>query len=375
MANVVVLGTGMVGLAIANDLGKSHEVTGVDRSESAFEHLNDSVNHQVMDLSIADNVKGVIADADLVVCAVPGFMGYRTLEAIINAGKNVVDISFFPEDCFGLDELAKERGVTAVVDCGVAPGLSNIILGYHNANETITSFVCQVGGLPKHPTPPFNYKAPFSPVDVIEEYTRPARIRRGGKDEVVPPLTGLQEISLPNAGLLESFWSDGLRSLLHTMDIPDMEERTLRYPGHANLMKTLSEGGFFDEKPIKIDEKEVIPLKMTQKLLFKHWRLSENEQEFTVMDIEINVATEAVETQNSASLQHHYFLYDERDENGVSSMSRTTGYTCTAVAELVLSGDYAEKGISPPEFVGAKDGCFQKVLKYLEERGIKIELA
>ena len=112
--------------------------------------------------------------------AVPGFMGYKTLEAVITAGKHVVDISFFPEDALELDALAKEKGVTVITDCGVAPGMSNFILGRYNAEMNVTAFECYVGGLPKERKPPFEYKAPFSPVDVIQEYIRPGKIGREG---------------------------------------------------------------------------------------------------------------------------------------------------------------------------------------------------
>src|SRR5690606_37773182 len=112
---------------------------------------------------------------DMVVTAVPGFMGFAILKQVIEAGKNVVDISFSPEDTLQLDALAKEKNITAIVDCGVAPGMSNLVLGRYNEEMTVSNFECYVGGLPKIRKKPFEYKAPFSPVDVIEEYTRPAR--------------------------------------------------------------------------------------------------------------------------------------------------------------------------------------------------------
>ena len=122
-----------------------------------------------------------IKDFDLVVCAVPGFLGFETLKSIIEAEINVVDISFFSENSLELDALAKEKNITAIVDCGVAPGMDNIILGHYNEKMKLTDFECLVGGLPKVKKWPFCYKAPFSPVDVIEEYTRPARYIENGK--------------------------------------------------------------------------------------------------------------------------------------------------------------------------------------------------
>jgi len=116
------------------------------------------------DLSLPDGVKGAVADADLVVGAVPGFMGFATAKAVLEAGKTLVDISFFDEDCFELDALAKSQKVTAIVDCGIAPGCGNLILGDVSRQwDRVISFECLVGGLPVVRTWPYEYQAGFSP--------------------------------------------------------------------------------------------------------------------------------------------------------------------------------------------------------------------
>src|SRR6185503_12264879 len=150
---------------------------------------------------------------------------------------DVVDISFFPEDALLLDKLAKQKEVTAITDCGVAPGLSNLIIGRYNEEMKIDSFECYVGGLPKERIPPFQYKAPFSPVDVIQEYIRPARLVENGKLVIKPAMSDKEILHFDEAGDLEGFNTDGLRSLVTTMKhIPDMKEKTLRYPGHIDLI-------------------------------------------------------------------------------------------------------------------------------------------
>ena len=183
---IAVLGAGMVGRAIALDLAKDYTVTSFDLSAINLEELKEqeSLLYKLLPLIFLNltEYKNWLSPFDLVVTAVPGFMGYKTLEAVINAGKNVVDISFFPEDALQLDKLAKEKNVTAITDCGVAPGVSNFIIGRYNEEMKITSFECYVGGLPKERKPPFQYKAPFSPVDVIQEYIRPARLVEEWKD-------------------------------------------------------------------------------------------------------------------------------------------------------------------------------------------------
>ena len=180
MENIVVLGAGMVGKAIILDLYKSYNILVVDIDKYNLAEFDNMPNIKtfVTDLSLNANIKKAVINADLVIGAVPGFMGYNMLKNVIEAGKNIVDISFFSEDPFLLDNLAKEKQVTAIVDCGVSPGMGNIILGKYLDKFDINSYKCLVGGLPQNPEKPWGYKAVFSPIDVIEEYTRSVRIRK-----------------------------------------------------------------------------------------------------------------------------------------------------------------------------------------------------
>jgi saccharopine dehydrogenase-like NADP-dependent oxidoreductase len=249
---IAVLGAGMVGSAIAADLAKKFEVTSIDRSETVLENLHNQhpgISIRQYDLNATGTYAEMLKPFDVVVTAVPGFMGYKILKSVIKAGKNVVDISFSPENTLQLDELAKSNNVTVIVDCGVAPGMSNFIIGYHNELMNIDSFNCMVGGLPKLRIKPFEYKAPFSPVDVIEEYTRPARFVENGILVTREALSDVESVDFDKAGTLESFNTDGLRSLVYTMKhIPNMKEKTLRYPGHVSLIQSLIKGGFFSTK-------------------------------------------------------------------------------------------------------------------------------
>src|SRR6185503_452607 len=189
---VAVLGSGMVGSAIALDLASRHHVTAFDVSDRNLALLNKRnprIETRQADLRNYSSYPELLSSFEIIVTAVPGFMGYRTLEACINCSKDVVDISFFPEDVLQLDQLAKEKGVTVITDCGVAPGMSNLIIGHHNEEIKIDSLEIYVGGLPKVRKKPFQYKAPFSPADVIEEYTRPARLMENGHIIVRPALS------------------------------------------------------------------------------------------------------------------------------------------------------------------------------------------
>ena len=351
MIKIAVLGAGMVGKAIAIDLAKNYEVTSIDISDESLKAVRDKhpgIKILKKDLRDHDSYPAILEPFDLIVTAVPGFMGYKTLQAVIRSKKNVVDISFFPENALDLDELAKEYNVTAIVDCGVAPGMSNLVAGYHNERMKIEKFECIVGGLPKEKIKPFEYKAPFSPIDVIEEYTRPARFIEDGKLITIPALSDAELVTLDKAGTLESFNTDGLRSLLFTMQgIPNMKEKTLRYPGHIGLMKAFIDGGFFDKEKIIYRDIQISPLEFSSAILFNQWKLGAEEEEFTIMQIKIS----GIENGKQKTIV--YDLYDEYDHaTKTSSMARTTGYTCTAAVNMVTNDLFKEHGVFPPELIG-----------------------
>ncbi|PJA06216.1 MAG: saccharopine dehydrogenase [Flavobacteriales bacterium CG_4_10_14_0_2_um_filter_35_18] len=370
MSNIIVLGAGMVGRTMAIDLTKKHRVTLSDFSENALQESKQkcqTLNTLKLDVTDKKNLQKALHPFDLVVCAVPGFLGFNTLKSIIEAKKNVIDISFFPENSLELDALAKQNQVTAIVDCGVAPGMGNIILGYYNEQLNLSDFECLVGGLPEVKKWPFNYKAPFSPVDVIEEYTRPARYVENGHIVIKPALSDVEHVDFEGVGTLESFNSDGLRSLVYTMpNIKNMKEKTLRYPSHIEYINVLKASGFFSEKKLKIEGIEISPLEFSSKILFNEWKLGATEKELTVMRITLKGADKAGKAKTV--IYHLHDVYCEKTQT--SSMARTTGYTATAVANLFLEGLFAEKGVFPPEFIGKHKGCFEYVLAYLKERNV-----
>ena len=366
MAKIIILGAGLVGSVMAKDLVREHEVCSVDLNQKALEPLSESgIKTLCTDVSNKDNLQNIIKEYDIVVGAVPGFMGYNMMKHVIEAGKNIVDISFYPEDPFGLDELAKEKGVVAVMDCGVAPGMGNIILGYHNKNMEIEDYECLVGGLPEKREWPYEYKAVFSPIDVIEEYIRPARYVQNSKTVIKEALSDTELVHFDEIGTLESWNSDGLRSLIYTMpNIPNMIEKTLRYPGCVEYLKVLRASGFFSYEEIDLNGQKIRPIDLTSKLLFPKWKMDEDDRDFTVMRIIIKGKEKGKEK------VYRYDLLD-RFQNKTMSMARTTGYTCTAVTNLVLNGSYKRIGISPPEYLGAHK---EFVSKYLSERDVNYKM-
>lgn len=371
MSCIYVLGGGRVGSAIALTLSKSYEVTILDIDAGNFKKLkNRKLKFVQCDFLNKKDLIKKIRPADLIVGAIPGFMGYQVVQTIIETKKNMVDISFFPEDGLKLNSLARKNKVTVAIDCGVAPGMDNILLGYHDARMKVTDFACYVGGLPQVKNHPFNYKATFSPLDVLEEYTRPARFVQNGKLTTKKALTDLEHLAFDGMGTLEAFNSDGLRSLIKTMKhIPNMVEKTLRYPGHAAQMELLREIGLFDKNKIILDKQWISPLRFTSSLLFNHWKFKPGEKDITVM----RVIIKGIE--NNTSVTYTYDVCDPYDDiSGTSSMARTTGLTACAVAQLILSGKLSYKGVLVPEMIGADKVCFDFIMEYMKENRIEYKV-
>ncbi|MBC8319280.1 MAG: saccharopine dehydrogenase NADP-binding domain-containing protein [Bacteroidetes bacterium] len=369
MKKIIVLGAGLVGKPIALDLANESdfEVAVADVSVERLNNISDKRIQKIQaDLQNKSKLSSIITAYDFVVNAVPGFMGYECLKNCIEAGKDIVDIAFYPEDVFELSELAEQKNVRVICDMGVAPGMSNLLTGYAASKlDSVQNVDIFVGGLPKIRTQPWEYKAVFSPSDVIEEYTRPARIVRNGKIVTVPPLTKIELLEFDNVGTLEAFNSDGLRSLLFTIKAENMSEKTLRYPGYAKKIQLLSDNGFFNSKKIDVDGKLVSPLELTSKLLFDQWKLLDNEEDITIMRIII----EGLES--GKKIRYSFDLHDEFDKNtGIHSMARTTGYTASTAVRLLAEDKYLKKGISVGEMMGRDESVVKFMLDGLAHRSV-----
>jgi saccharopine dehydrogenase-like NADP-dependent oxidoreductase len=368
---VILLGSGMVGRAMARDLAMEHNfsVTVVDAAEQALAPLQKEQRIKTVKADLRDEATlgQLVKDQDLVVGALPGAMGFKALRVCLQAGKNIVDISFFPEDPFLLDDLAKSQGVSCLVDFGVAPGCSNLFLGHLQTQlARLDCFSCYVGGLPQQRHWPWEYKAPFSPADVLEEYTRPARYLAHGQLVTKPALADPEWIDFDELGTLEAFLTDGLRTLLRVTDVPFMVEKTCRYLGYREKILTLRESGFFSTTPRLINGVMICPLEVTAHLLFDAWRLGPQDKDLTAMRL---IAT-GLNSQGEAITRRWDLLdyYDPLSET--SSMARTTGYTCTSAVRMMAQGLWTQKGIIPPEVVGREAACFQFILEELRRREI-----
>jgi lysine 6-dehydrogenase len=371
MRKILVLGGGLVGRVIARDLAREADlhITVADSSDAARRRLEvEGLSTAALDLADEAAVRRAVAGADVVVGAAPGHAGFRLLRLVIDAGRPYADIAFMPEDFLELDGLARERGVTAVVDCGVAPGLSNLLCGRaEHEFDSIERMLILVGGLPKRRVWPFEYRVVFSAVDVIEEYTRPARWVEHGELVTRPALTDVELVSLPRVGTVEAFNTDGLRSLAKTLHAPFMKEKTLRWPGHAEKMRMLRETGFFSQEPLGVAGAQVRPYDVTTRLLFDAWRLPEGEADLTVMRVEVTGMV------GGSRRTWTWDLYDEADlAAGFHSMARVTGFPCAVAARMLARGELVRPGVQPPERLAGDDLFFGTMMDELRLRGVEI---
>ncbi len=367
--HIVVLGGGLVGKPMAFDLALDPEnsVTLVDihppLSEMAQKH---GIQVIKADLSDGAQVKKVVATADFVINAVPGFMGFACLKNVIQTGKDVVDIAFYPENPMELDDLAKKHGVRVICDMGVAPGMSHLLVGHFAAQlDHVERADIFVGGLPKVRTQPWEYKAVFSPIDVLEEYTRLARLVENGQIVVKPPLTEVEYLEFDGLGTLEAFNSDGLRSLIYTVKADLMREKTLRYPGYTAKVKLLADAGFFETKKINVDGQELSPLSMTSQLLFDQWKLNPGEEDITIMRIIVEGIKDGVRQRFVSDLHDEF-----KASTQVHSMARTTGYAATMALRFLMQAPQLKAGITLPEKLAMEPGAVDFLISGLKTRDI-----
>ncbi|USS40936.1 saccharopine dehydrogenase NADP-binding domain-containing protein [Thermococcus aggregans] len=351
---VLVLGAGNVGRAIVYDLSKDFEVWAGDIDRNRLEEVKAYAHPIKIDASDFGSLVETIKGFDLVVGALPGRFGFKTLKAAIEAGVDIVDVSFMPENPLSLREEAEKANITAIVDAGFAPGLSNIFLGkIYQELRPLEEGIIRVGGLPKIPKPPLYYKITWSPYDLIEEYTRKARIVEDGEVKEVDPLEKIWKVRIKDFEF-EEFISDGLRTLIETINANRLEERTLRWPGHLEKMKVLKELGFFEKDNVEFTLKVISPL------------MSYESEDFSIMEVY------GRGLKNGKEVETRCFLYDEA-KGGFTSMARVTGFTAAIVSRIVLEGECAY-GVLPPEILGMREDTYSKIIKELKNRDIQVEV-
>jgi len=373
---VLILGCGNIGSVATQDFAESMssvEVFVADKNmvrakEVAKAIGRDNVARIQLNASDYNELVHTLETFDLVMGFLPADLGYRLLEACVDVGKNLVDVSYMPENPLTLNDEAARADATIIPSCGLAPGISNILVGHAigRLDEAQTVHI-MVGGLPATPVPPLGYIITFSVESLIDEYTRKARIIKDSKVIDVEALSGLEEVEFPGVGRLEAFYTDGLKTLLHTVkDVDDMWEKTLRYPGHAKKMELFKDLGFFDEEPINVDGVSLSPRRLSARL-FGQKLLMPEVKDIVAMKVEVSGV------RGGRHVSYSYHLLDQYDERkGITAMARTTAYTASIIAQLILRKVIREKGVVPPEKIGMSEEFFSTFLKELRKRGIKI---
>ncbi|MEC8320981.1 MAG: saccharopine dehydrogenase C-terminal domain-containing protein [Planctomycetota bacterium] len=378
----VVLGTGMVGSVIAADLARTRgwRVRAFDASREALDRCIDrcerhgarpsAIETGEADLADTDVVAELVEPADIVIGAMPGRFGLATLETVIKAGRDYCDISFMPENPLDLHDFARRKGVTAVYDMGVAPGMCHLLSGLAcRTLDDVERIEILVAGLPRHRHWPFEYKAGFSPSDVIEEYIRPSRVVENGRVVVKEALSEPELVDFEGLGTLEAFNTDGLRSLVDTLDVPNMVEKTMRYPGHIELMRVFRETGFFSEEESELkDGTKVRPLDVTESLLFPRWTFEDMEPDVTVMRVTAEGVHGRVPTRMTWNLVDHL-----DPETGFTSMSRTTAFPAAVMARMIVDGSFRRRGLFAPEQLAGHKGLVERMFKELKARGVRYD--
>lgn len=368
----VQIGGGLVGQVIVADMMKDFEVTVVDFDADVLgeaERKCPGVRTALASATDADQLAPILEGVDIVTAGVPGRFGFEMMKNVIELGKNLVDISFMAEDFYDLDGLAREKGVTVIPDMGVAPGMSNFLMGRGASllDEVEDAFIF-VGGIPANAVPPFNYQVTWSPKDCIEEFTRPVTIVKDYRQEVIEATSGLHLRDVPGVGTLEAFYTDGLRSLSRNIRARNLGEMTLRWPGHVEQMRLLRSMGLFEVTPRTLGGKEVVPLDVAADLLFPMWKMEpeKGDRDLTVMEVDVHGFKGRDEVTHSWRLLDHF---DEMTWN--TSMSRCTGCSCAIFARAVASGLVKQKGVLPAEKLASDDTLYAYVMEEQKKRRIK----
>jgi saccharopine dehydrogenase-like NADP-dependent oxidoreductase len=374
---ILVVGCGKVGSEIARDLAGSDEVDSVvvmDASSQNLKLLRKRVHRKIQTVRLSilqkTRLRALLGKVDLVCGALPGRLGFDLMSETVKAGRDTVDISYTSRDPFLLQRRAREVGCRVVPQCGVAPGFTNMCVGDASRRiDQMKSVEILVGGLPEKPEPPLNYRIVFSLDDVVNEYSRPVQVIEEGSRKTVDALSGRGRISFPGVGKLEYFLTDGLGSLPRSFPrTKEMHEFTLRYPGHADMMRTLRVLGFFGRNPVKIGGVEVEPRQLSIELL-RGAMSRGSPEDFLALRVDVRGLSRGKKTHLRYQLLDHY-----NQRPGISAMARTTAYPCTSVVLLMGRGEIKETGIVAPEKIAQDERLFRFVLGRLAEHGVKMQM-
>jgi lysine 6-dehydrogenase len=353
--NMLVLGGGLQGSACAYDLLQQDDVKRVTiadvRADAGAPFLpdDDRLHRVALDFSDEKATRELMQAHDVVMSAAPYYFNETLARLAIEAGCDYTDLGGNTEILFAqleMSDAAQAAGCTLIPDVGLAPGLVNVLAveGIRRLDdaERVSMYV---GGLPQHPKPPLNYQVVYSLKGVIDYYTTPSFVIRDGKPLEVEALSEVEPIEFPELGTLEAFHTAGGASLLpwrYEGKVDHLEYKTLRYPGHAEIMRSIRELGLLSLDPVDVRGEDVVPRDLVIAVLKP--LLTSNDPDLVALRV---IATG---TKDGRRVTHQWDLLDREDEeHGITAMERTTGFTLATVGLLMGRDVIDTTGVMPPD--------------------------
>jgi lysine 6-dehydrogenase len=375
---MLVLGAGLQGSACAYDLLQNDAITEVRLADIDVGHVapflapysGKRLIPTAVDVRDKEAVKALMGRADAVMSAIPYYFNLELATLAAECGVHFCDLGGNTDIVFEqkkLDAIARQKNISIIPDCGLAPGMVNILAqrGIDQLDET-SSVKIFVGGLPQHPEPPLNYQIVYSLEGVLDYYTTLSWVVRNGKREQVKALSEREPVHFDApVGELEAFHTAGGLSTMafrYEGKIPTMEYKTLRYPGHAQIMEAIRDLGLLDLDPVsakgvRVAPRDVAVAAMGPKLTKPH--------SADLVALRVIVSGK----KNGAEKSITFELVDRYDEQrGISAMMRTTGYSLSITGQMQATREIAATGVhTPDECVPA-----EKYIAELEKRGVHI---
>lgn len=381
---MLVLGAGLQGSACAYDLLQNPEITEVRLADLRIDHLPEFLAPHTavgpgkprliptpLDVRDREAVHALMRQSDAVMSAIPYYFNFEMARAAVEAGVHFCDLGGNTDIVFqqkGMGEEAAAKGITVVPDCGLAPGMVNILAQHAMEQlDEVHAVRIYVGGLPQQPEPPLNYQIVYSLEGVLDYYTTLSWVLRDGKRAQVKALSEREAVHFDApVGELEAFHTAGGLSTMafrYEGKVPTMEYKTLRYPGHAHIMEAIRELGLLELNPVDVKGQKVVPRDLVVAAMGP--RLTKPKGRDLVA-----LRVTAKGTRQGAEAQVGWELIDFYDEaRGISAMMRTTGYSLSITGQMQARGEVKPAGVHTP------DECMPAAayIAELRERGVNIK--